>query len=121
MIRRHTISFQNALRGLFWALKTQPNFRIHASLSILAVSLGWWLKINYAEFLTVLTLIVMGFAVETVNTAIEETTDAIDTKRRPDIGLAKDISAGAMLVVAVGSVCIGAVIYIPKLLTVFGI
>ncbi len=121
MIRKHHISFKNAWRGLRWALETQPNYKIHLTLSTLALLGGWFFKISYGEFLTIVTLIIVGLTIETVNTAIEETNDAIDTKWRTDIGIAKDVAAGAMLMFALGAVVIALVIFIPKILTVFGI
>jgi len=116
MIKRHTISIKNALKGLFWALRTQPNYRVHLALSLLAIFAGWMLKISYFEFITVLVFIFMGLIIETVNTAIEATTDAIDQKWREDIKIAKDVSAAAMLIFAIGAIIIAGIIFIPKIL-----
>jgi diacylglycerol kinase (ATP) len=114
-MRKHTISIKNALRGLIWAVRTQPNYKIHIPLSVLAVIGGFAYKISYYEFLTIFTLIFIGLAIETINTAFEETNDAIDLARRPDIGLAKDIAAGAMLVFSIGAFIIACIIFVPKI------
>ena len=119
MIRKHTISIKNAFNGLIWSLKTQPNFRIHIFFSAIAIIAGFLLKISYTEFLVVLLLITAGFTIETINTSIEETTDAIDTKWRKDIGLAKDVSAGAMLAFSLGAISIATVIFLPKIIALF--
>ncbi|MBI4974158.1 diacylglycerol kinase family protein [Candidatus Roizmanbacteria bacterium] len=115
MIKKHTISIKNAWHGLRWALSTQPNYRIHLFLSLAAIVGGIYFKINQSEFLTIFVLITLGLSIETVNTAIEETTDAIDTKIRPDIGLAKDVAAGAMLVFAIGALFISGIIFLPRI------
>lgn len=115
MIRKHTISIKNAWHGLKWALLTQPNYRVHLLLSLLALIGGFILNITYFEFLTIGALITIGFAIETINTAIEEATDAIDTKQRSDIGLAKDVAAGAMLVFAIGAFVIASIIFVPRI------
>lgn len=115
MIKKHTISIKNAWHGLRWALSTQPNYRVHVLLSFLAIIGGMFFHISQGEFLTVFVLITLGFSIETINTAIEETTDAIDTKVRPDIGLAKDVAAGAMLVFAIGAFLIACFIFIPRI------
>lgn len=117
MFRKHTISFKNAFNGLIWSLKTQPNYRIHLALSVLALTLSFLLKISYFEFLLIIFLITVGLVIETINTAIEETTDAIDTKIREDIRISKDVSAAAMLIYAIGSTVIALMIFIPKLIT----
>ena len=58
----------------------------------------------------------MGLAIETINTAIEETTDAIDIKIREDIKIAKDVSAAAMLIYAIGATIIALMIFVPKIM-----
>lgn len=116
MIKRHTISFKNAFTGLFWALKTQPNYKIHIFFSIIALVGGWRLEISYYELLIILILIFIGLAFETINTALEVTTDAIDEKWRDDIKLAKDLSAAAMLIFAIGAFVIASIIFLPKIL-----
>ena len=52
--------------------------------------------------------------IETINTAIESTTDAIDTKIREDLRISKDVSAAAMLIYAIGATIIALMIFIPK-------
>lgn len=115
MIKKHTISFKNAFSGLFWALKTQPNFKIHITLSLMSILAGYFLKISYNEFLLIITLIFIGFTIEIINTAIEETTDAIDEKWREDIKIAKDVAAGAMLFFAIGAFIVACIIFLPKI------
>jgi len=115
ILKRHTISFKNALAGLIWALRTQPNYKIHLSLSFLAIIGGAYYRLSYSEWLIVGVLIITGLVIETINTAIEAATDAIDLKEREDIKIAKDVSAAAMLIFAVGSFIIAAVIYLPKI------
>lgn len=117
-MKKHTISFVNAWKGLVWAVTTQPNYKIHLFLSFLSVAGGIILKISYYEFLSIFILITIGLAIETINTALEETNDAIDLKKREDIGLAKDVAAGAMLFFAIGAFIIAGMIFIPKILAV---
>ena len=116
MIKRHTISFKNAFKGMIWALQTQPNYRIHTFLSVLSVLGGIVLKINYFEWLVITLLITIGLTIETINTAIEVTTDAIDEKWRDDIKIAKDVAAGAMLFFAIGAFIIASIIFLPKII-----
>jgi len=119
MIHKHTISFVHALRGARYALMTQPNYRVHACCSILALAAGFFLHITKFEFLIIIFLITMGFSIETINTAIEQTNDAITEDRRDAIRIAKDVSAGAMLIFAFGSVILAILIFYPYLLNFF--
>jgi len=119
MIRKHTISFKHAFDGLVAAFATQPNYRIHLILSILSLAGGMVLRIEYAEFLTIGILITLGLVIETVNTAIEETCDAIDVSIRPEIKVAKDTAAAAMLIFAIGSSILAGIIFIPRIIQLF--
>ena len=116
MFKRHTISVGHAVDGLIWSLITQPNYRIHLFLSILSIIGGVVLKISYYEFLIIILLITVGLVIETINTALEQATDAIDTKIREDIKITKDVSAAAMLIYAIGSFIIACIIFIPRII-----
>lgn len=115
MFKRHTISIKHALDGLIWSLKTQPNYRIHLFLSLVSLIFSFIYKISYFEFLLILFLITVGLVIETINTGLEQTTDAIDKKIREDIKIAKDVSAAAMLIYAIGASIIALIIFLPKI------
>lgn len=116
IIRHHTISLKNAYAGVIWALNSQPNYIIHVILSSFAVIGGFYFHIMYSEWLIIIILITVGLTIETINTAIEMTTDAISKEHRLDIKIAKDLSAGAMLIFAIGACVISCIIFIPKIL-----
>ena len=115
MLKKHVHSFRNAISGLMWIVQTQPNFRIHLSLSLLAIAAGYALKINHSEFLIILSMIGMGLALEAVNTAIEEAIDAIHKDWSEEIKVAKDVSAAAMLIFAITALIVASIIFIPRL------
>ena len=56
---------------------------------------------------------------ELFNTAIEAVVDMISLEKSPQAKLAKDISAGAVLVLAIASAIIGLIIFIPKFIALF--
>jgi diacylglycerol kinase (ATP) len=115
LIHRHTVSFKNAFAGLFWALSTQPNYRIHFILSLFSIFAGFYFSISYFEWLIIFVLITIGLVIETLNTALESTNDAITREMRPEIKIAKDVAAAAMLIFAFGSSVIAFLIFFPKL------
>ena len=115
LIRRHHISFKNAISGVIWAFSTQPNFRIHFILSGLALILGFLLKVTFVEMTIIVLTICFGLGVEMTNTAIESMTDLITTEYRQNAKIAKDVAAGMMLVVAVGAVLVASLIFLPKI------
>lgn len=119
IIDRHTISFKNAFAGIFWAFKTQPNYQVHFFLSFVSLLSAVFLRISYFEWLVIILLIFLGFVIETINTALEAATDAIDRRWRQEIKIAKDVSAAAMLIFAIGASVLAIIIFIPKIILLF--
>ncbi len=120
-MKKHIKSFRNALDGLGWTFSTQRNFRVHFTLSVLSLVAGWFFHISNGEFLVIFVLIIMGLVIETINTAIEETIDAIHKDWSSAIKIAKDVSAASMLLFAIGATLIAAYIFIPKILLFLGL
>ncbi|MCL4377936.1 MAG: diacylglycerol kinase family protein, partial [Actinobacteria bacterium] len=98
MINKRALSFKNAFNGIVRSIKTQANFRIHLAISFIVLTAGIFLDISRSDFIVILTLIFVGLAIESVNTAIEETIDALHKDWSEEIKVAKDISASAMLI-----------------------
>ncbi|OGK17387.1 hypothetical protein A2774_03920 [Candidatus Roizmanbacteria bacterium RIFCSPHIGHO2_01_FULL_39_12c] len=115
-MKKQFYSFKNAVNGLFWAVKTQLNFRVHLFLSSLAIVAGLVLNISQLEFLIVFILIGIGLAIELLNTSIEEAIDAIHKNWSDEIKIAKDTSAAAMLIFAVSAAIIACLIFIPRVI-----
>lgn len=118
-MRIHKISFQHAWDGVWHAWKSQPNFRVHLTLAILAVILAILLKLNYWEWMILTMTITLGLVIEMINTAIESVVDLVSTEWRMSAKSAKDVSAGAMLIYAIGSILVGAILFIPKILWLY--
>ncbi len=113
ILRRHHISFMHAWDGIVWAFKTQPNFKVHMILSSAALVLAVILEISRIEYAIVIFTILLGLAAEMINTSIEAVTDLVSTEWREYAKISKDVSAGMMLVVSFGAVCIAAIIFLP--------
>jgi diacylglycerol kinase len=121
LIKQHKISFDNAWAGLRWAFTTQPNFKIHISLSIIVLIISWMIGLDGAEFAVIVFTILLGLSAEMINTALESMTDLITSQWRQEAKIAKDVSAGMMLLVSFGAVIIALVVLGPKLLMVAGV
>ena len=114
-VRRHTISFKHAWDGIVWVFKTQPNYRVHVTLSLIAITLGLVYRIELYDWFAVGLLIMIGLTIETINTTFEQTLDCITLEKREDVRIAKDAAAGAMLIFAIGAAVMGLVIFAPRL------
>ena len=115
-------SFLYAAKGLRYAFSTQRNFRIHVGFALLAFALGLLLGLNKSD-LAIMTLTATSvLVVELLNTAIESVVDlAIGKRFHPLAKIAKDCSAGAVLVASISSLVIAILLLVPPLLKTFRI
>lgn len=107
------LSFKYAFEGLMAAFKEEPNLKFHFLAGILVIILGFVLKISKADWVTIIILIGLVIAIELTNTAIEAVVDGLTPEQHPAAKIAKDISAGAVLITALTAVAVGIIIFLP--------
>ena len=108
-----------AWNGVKLSLK-QRNMKFHIFASICVVAAGLFFKITFAEWVTVIILIALVMAAEVINTAIEDEANIMrDELGAPysRMGKAKDLAAGAVLILATAAAVIGAIIFLPRIWT----
>ncbi len=110
-------TFRNARKGLRIVLKSERNIRIHFMVGTLAILCGVALKLSIIELCIVLIAITLVVGFEMINSAIEFSLDAVfHNKYSTLVGMAKDISAGAVMFATFVAVAIGLFIYIPPIM-----
>lgn len=114
--RRLVRSFSYALRGIVYTVKTQRNMQIHVAAATLVLAAAWWLQIPRSDVLLVFFSIGLVFSLELMNTAVEAVVDLASPEWHAKAKIAKDASAGAVLVAAILSVGIGIIVFGPPLL-----
>lgn len=114
-LKKHHISFKNAFAGLHYAITSQPNFKVHFFLAAAAILAGLFLGISFLEMTILILTIIVGLAVEMANTAIESVTDLVAEEWRESAKIAKDVSAGMMLLTATGAILVAFLILGPKM------
>ena len=110
-------SFKYASEGFLISFKRERNMKIHIFIMILVIILGNFLKINKNEWIICIILFAIVIAGELFNTAIEATVDIVMPYKDKRAKFAKDVSASAVLVLAIASAIIGGIIFIPKILS----
>lgn len=113
------LSFKYAVEGIKESLKEEPNLKFHFLAGFLVIVLGIILQLSRLEWSIILILIGLVIAVELTNTAVEAVVDSFTTEEHTGAKLAKDISAGAVLVAAIISVVVGALIFLPHIWMLF--
>lgn len=96
----------------------ERNMKVHAVAAMIAIGLGVVFQLSVVEWLFILMMIGLVISAELMNTAIEEVCNCM----RDELGLpyasskrARDVAAGAVLVISVVSAMTGFVIFLPKL------
>jgi diacylglycerol kinase len=108
-------SFKFAFEGIAHAFKTQRNFRIHCGITLLVLVMGLALRISLDQWAILFVMIALVFFAELVNTALEAIVDKVSPEIHPLAKVAKDCTAGAVLVTAIGAIIVGLLIFGPKL------
>lgn len=117
MQAKHSLakSFGFALSGLREAVFRGRNFRIQLTFGVLACILGIILKLAPYEWLDLTIVITLVLILELVNTSIEALVDIVSPEIQEKARIAKDVAAATVLVASIGSVIVGILLFLPKL------
>ncbi|SFT85666.1 undecaprenol kinase/diacylglycerol kinase (ATP) [Lishizhenia tianjinensis] len=110
------IGFKYGFRGIRKMLSTEKNFKIHLFLFLLLVVASLAFNITRLEWCMVLLCSALVFSLEMLNSALEKICDKIEPNQNAEIAWIKDVAAGAVLVAAIFSLVIAALIFIPYIL-----
>lgn len=113
---RRIDSFRFAIRGLTVLLRTQPNARIHAGITIAVLAAGCWLGISRSDWIAVILAAGSVWAAEALNTATEFLTDRVSPEWSSEAGRVKDVAAAAVLLAAIAAAITGCLVFGPLLL-----
>ena len=108
--------FGFAFSGLWYAIRTQVNMKVHLALAILALALGIALRISAVEFALVFVAIGVVMVADMFNTVIEMCVDLASPSYHPLAKIAKDVAAGAVLLSAIMAIIIALFVFGPHLL-----
>lgn len=108
-------SFNYAVSGIMYALKTGRNMRIHFIMAALVTFLSLFFDFSRIELLLLFFTITFVLMAEMFNTAIEKTVDLITDDFHPLARLAKDMAAGAVLIAALNALIVGYLLFFDRL------
>ncbi len=114
-IRRFTDSFNYAIEGIIYAVKTQRNMKFHMIIAILVLLGSLFFDFTKIEMLILFITITLVIVLEMINTAIEATIDVLANYYHPLAKIAKNVAAGAVLIAAVNAVLVGYLLFFEKL------
>jgi len=76
---------------------------------------GFYFDISNTEWIVQILTIALIMGTEGLNTAIEKMADYMQPEFDKKIGIIKDVSAGAVMLVSIAATIIGFIIYLPKI------
>lgn len=100
-------SFYYAVRGLLSVLKTESHMRFHLVAGLFVIGFcAEFYSLSPAQWGVLILTISAVFITEILNTVLERVCDTVTKEYNKNIEFIKDVSAGAVLVSAIGSVII---------------
>ena len=113
-------SMGHAIDGISYTTTHEKNFKIEIIFACLVTIASFILKVSILEWAILILVIGMVLVLEMINTAIERCVDLVTKDYRELAKAAKDVAAGAVLIMSMFSVIIGIIIFLPKILNMIG-
>ena len=104
-------SFKYAFYGLIHCIKTQRNFRFHTCAALSAAILSYKYDLSHSDKLILAFTIVFVLISEMINTSIESVVDMTTKEYNEYAKIAKDVSAGAVLISAITASVTGMLLF----------
>ena len=104
-------SFAYALRGIITCLRLERNFRIHITAVVTVLIFAHLYQLPLTQYPPILLVMALVLGLEAVNTALEQTVDLVTKEQSLQARIAKDVSAAAVFIAALGAVAIAVVTF----------
>jgi len=108
-------SFRDAFRGIGYVFRTQRNAKIQYGMGTVTLIAAAFFSLPPRDWAVLALTIAAVLAAEAGNTVVETIVDVISPSPSEAARIAKDASAGAVLLVAIGAVVVGLFILGPPL------
>ncbi|MDN6127075.1 MAG: diacylglycerol kinase family protein [Tetragenococcus halophilus] len=109
-------SIEFAISGVKTVYKDERNMRIHMFCAVLVIILGLVLDLDRFEWLWIGLCIFLMLIMEIINTVFENVVNMVTNHHFHPLGKkVKDVAAAAVLITAIFSVFVGALIFLPKI------
>jgi undecaprenol kinase len=97
-----------ALHGLKLTLVREQSFRIHLLATVALALVLWWTRAAALWWAVMALTVGLVMVAELFNSALETLADRLHPQRHPEIGAAKDMAAGAVLIASLIALVVAA-------------
>ncbi|MGL4521847.1 MAG: diacylglycerol kinase [Bacilli bacterium] len=111
-----THSFFNAWSGIVYCFRNERNFRIHVCCAIIVSTLAWYMELKGTEWAILMVVFAGVLVSELLNTALECVVDLVSPDKHPLAQAAKDVAAGAVLMISIIGAIVGIVLFYPYII-----
>ena len=118
--RKFSSSVKNCINSFKFININEDNFKREIFLGIIVLILSYVFRVNKIEFIIIIIMIGLVLVCETINTVVERLVDLVSPGYNKIAGEVKDIMAFAVLLMCIISLVIGAIIFIPKIISLQG-
>lgn len=113
--KKFSQSFHHAVDGVIFLLTSEQNARVHAVITIFVGALAYILEVSRIEAAILFMAVILVFAIEIINTAIEKIFDLLHPADHEIIRGVKDAMAGAVLISATIAAVVAILIFLPHI------
>lgn len=114
-IKKFFRSFGHAIDGVVFLLSNEQNARVHTIITILVGIGAYVFQVSRIEAAVLFMAVILVFAIEIINTAIEKVFDLLHPEDHEIIRGVKDAMAGAVLISAVIAVVVASLVFLPHI------
>ncbi len=118
-VKRTSRKFINAMKGMVVMVKEEKSLWVHLFATLVVVIMGIVFDITPSEWIAVTFAIALVIGFEIINTAIEYLVDIVSFEYNVKAKKIKDVAAMATLVVTIGAVIVGLIIFGPEFINLF--
>ncbi|MEE8360438.1 MAG: diacylglycerol kinase [Candidatus Omnitrophota bacterium] len=108
-------SFNCAIEGFIYVMKTQRNMRIHFLAAVAIILFAIYLNFSKTDILLLCAAITFVLLSEMLNTSIELAVDLVSDGHHPLARISKDVAAGAVFIASINAVVTGYLLFSRRL------
>ncbi|SHK14954.1 diacylglycerol kinase [Tepidibacter formicigenes] len=108
-------AFNCAIDGIIYTLKNERNMKIHYLIAVSILFLSLFFDLSRFEMIILFFTISLVIISEMINTAIEKSIDLFTKDYHELAKIAKDVSAGAVLISSLNSIVVGYLLFFDRI------
>lgn len=111
-MKNQIFGFKCAFKGIWDTLKSESHMRFHMVAAFYVVIFSFFYSFSIIQWAILILTMVLVMALEMVNTCIEKLCNLVADRYEPLVKISKDISAGAVLISAIGSAVVAVLFFL---------